>query len=428
MKYAFINGHILDGSEHMEVISHKVILTNNDKIESITDESTSRTGYQEVDLQGAFIMPGLINMHVHLPGSGKPKRKQKDSAKAAEMATRNKLFRHMSMKMCENYARMELMSGVTTIRTVGGLLDYDSQIRDKINRGELVGPRILTSNQAITVEGGHMAGSVARIVGNEKEARQAVDDLVEQHVDFIKLMITGGVMDATEKGGAGALKMPPEIIKAACDEAHRNNLIVAAHVESSEGVRVALENGVDSIEHGATCDEEIIDLFKEHHAFLTTTISPALPFALFDRKISHCNEIQQYNGKLVFDGIIDNAKKALANDIPVALGTDTACPYVTHYDMWRELIYFVKYCGVSPRYALHSATLGNAKLLNVGKITGSITAGKYADMIVTKINPLDDLTTLGNVTHVIMRGKLYKPDHIKKYAEVERQLNPFCKL
>ena len=131
---------------------------------------------------------------------------------------------------------------------------------------------------------------------------------------------------------------------------------------------------------------------------------------------------------MVFDGIIDNAKKALANNIPVALGTDTACPYVTHYDMWRELIYFVKYCGVSPRYALYSATLGNAKLLNVGKITGSITAGKYADMIVTKINPLDDLSTLSNVTHVIMRGKLYKPDYIKKYAEVERQLDPFCKL
>lgn len=105
--------------------------------------------------------------------------------------------------------------------------------------------------------------------------------------------------------------MPPEYVKAACDEAHSHGFIVAAHVESPEGVRVALENGVDTIEHGAKADDEIISLFKKRHAALITTLSPALPYALFDRSVSHATELSQYNGKVVFEGIIDCAENAL---------------------------------------------------------------------------------------------------------------------
>ena len=130
-------------------------------------------------------------------------------------------------------------------------------------------------------------------------------------------MITGGVLDAKEKGVPGELKMPPEMVKAVCDKAHQLGYKVAAHVESSEGVRVALENGVDSIEHGAKLDDEMLALFKEKKAFLCTTISPALPFALFDPSISNVSEIEKYNGELVFNGIIDCVKQALENDIPV---------------------------------------------------------------------------------------------------------------
>ena len=105
--------------------------------------------------------------------------------------------------------------------------------------------------------------------------------------------------------------MPAEYVKAACDEAHRLGLAVAAHVESPEGVRVALENGVDTIEHGAAADDDIIRLFKEKNAALITTLSPALPYALFDRSVSHATELSQYNGKIVFEGIIDCSKNAL---------------------------------------------------------------------------------------------------------------------
>ena len=146
-------------------------------------------------------------------------------------------------------------------------------------------------------------------------------------------MITGGVLDAEKKGEPGVLRMAPELVRAACDEAHRLGLPVAAHVESPQGVQVALENGVDTIEHGAKPTEEILRLFRERGSALVTTLSPAIPYALFDPAVSHCDEMGQYNGKIVFEGIVDCAKACLAAGIPVGLGTDTGCPFVTHYDM-----------------------------------------------------------------------------------------------
>ena len=165
-------------------------------------------------------------------------------------------------------------------------------------------------------------------------------------------MITGGVLDAKEKGVPGELKMSPDMVRAVCDKAHADGYIVSAHVESPEGVRVALENGVDSIEHGAKMDDAMIELFKERGAFLCTTISPALPYALFDRSITNATEVEQFNGNVVFEGIVDCSKKALANDIPVVLGNDVGCPWITQYDFWRELYYFHKYVGVSNAFAL----------------------------------------------------------------------------
>ena len=221
------------------------------------------------------------------------------------------------------------------------------------------------------------------------------------------------------------MKMPVEMIKVACEEAHKLGYLVAAHVESTEGVRIALENGVDSIEHGAKPDEEIIRLFKEKNAFLCTTLSPALPYALFDRSVSHASEIEQYNGEMVFNGIIDCAKAALENDIPIALGNDVGCPYITHYDFWRELVYFTKYVGVSNQYALYTATLRNAELAGISELTGSIEKGKEADLIVTSGNPLEDLTVLRDVKMVMARGTLIKEPKVNRMKECDEQLDKF---
>lgn len=426
MKVAYINGIILNGSEDMRPQKGMMILTEGEKIESVVPQTEKAPeGYQQVDLNGRYIMPGLINMHLHLPASGRPKKKEDDNVKKVRLLTGNALFRRIVRSMCERYAKTQLMSGVTTIRTMGGVLDVDSQIRDRIDQGKITGPRILAADMAVSVEGGHMAHSLAYAAHSQDEARSLVRKILKGRPDVIKLMITGGVLDAKAKGEPGELKMPAEYVKAACDEAHRAGLKVAAHVESTEGVRCALKNGVDTIEHGAVPDQEIIELFKERGACQIATISPALPFALFDRSISGVSEVAQYNGKIVFDGIIECARTCLENGIPVGLGTDTGCPYITHYDMWRELNYYHKYCGVSRAFALYTATKLNARLAGIGDVTGAIEEGKCADFVVIRENPLKDLQALRNIDMVVARGHIIRHPKVKKMPEVERQLDKF---
>lgn len=423
--YALKNGIILDGTKDMQPQKNKTVYISGKNIVDIRPDTDKLNGFQTIDLNGQYVLPGLINMHVHLPANGKPKEKPSDPKKAVKLITSCGMMRKVGIKMCEGYAKTELLSGVTTIRTVGGVADFDTIIRDAAAAGKILAPRVLASNMAVSVPGGHMAGSLAYEAKSAEEAVMYVEKIAEEKPDLIKLMITGGVMDAEVVGEPGVLRMQPELVRAACERAHALGMKVAAHVESPEGVRMALENGVDSIEHGAKPTEEILQLMKDRGAFQISTISPALPYALFDRNISHATYEQQENGKVVFDGIVSMAKACLAAGIPVGLGTDTGCPYITHYDMWRELHYFVKYCGVTPAFALYSATLLNAQLAGIGDRTGSIEKGKSADLIVCKENPLQSFSALRTLSMVVKEGYRIENPIVKKMPEAERELDKF---
>lgn len=425
MNYAFINGKILDGTKDMQVQSGLYILVQDGIITDIVPGTADLQNYNIIDLQGNYILPGLINMHVHLAGNGKPQKKQRDNEKLVHTIMGSSLTRKIAYKMVSGFAKDELLSGVTTIRTVGGLGDFDTRLRDEIEAGTKTGPRILAANQGISVPGGHMAGSVAIAAETVDDALSQLAKSEEEKVDLIKLMITGGVMDAKEKGVPGELKMSPEMVRAVCQKAHEDGYLVAAHVESPEGVRVALENGVDSIEHGAKLSDDMIKLFKERGAFLCTTISPALPYALFDRSVTNATEVEQYNGNVVFEGIIACAKAALEHDIPVVLGNDVGCPWITQYDFWRELYYFHKYVGVSNAFAIYTATRRSAELAGIGHITGSIEKGKSADMLVISGNPLEDLRALRHPEMVITRGTILNHPKIRKRKQVETELDKF---
>ena len=425
MNYAFINGKILDGTKDMQVQNGLYILVQDGIITDIVPGTADLQNYNIIDLQGNYILPGLINMHVHLAGNGKPQKKQRDNEKLVNTIMGSSLTRKIAYKMVSGFAKDELLSGVTTIRTVGGLGDFDTRLRDEIEAGTKTGPRILAANQGISVPGGHMAGSVAIAAETADDALSQLAKSEEEKVDLIKLMITGGVMDAKEKGVPGELKMSPEMVHAVCRKAHEEVYLVAAHVESPEGVRVALENGVDSIEHGAKLSDDMIKLFKERGAFLCTTISPALPYALFDRSVTNATEVEQYNGNVVFEGIIACAKAALEHDIPVVLGNDVGCPWITQYDFWRELYYFHKYVGVSNAFAIYTATRRSAELAGIGHITGSIEKGKSADMLVISGNPLEDLRALRYPEMVITRGTILNHPKIKKRKQVEAELDKF---
>jgi imidazolonepropionase-like amidohydrolase len=232
-------------------------------------------------------------------------------------------------------------------------------------------------------------------------------------------------------GEPGVLRMPVEVATAACKAAHEVGLPVMAHVESTEGVRAALEAGVDTIEHGAPLTPEILELYRgaagtqlEGRApSVTCTISPALPFVLLDPEKTHSTDTQKKNGDIVCSGIIESARAALEAGVKVGLGTDSSCPFVTQYDMWREVAYFAKYVGVSNAFALHTATQVNAELLGLGGETGTIECGKAADILVTRKNPLDDPCALREPMHVMCRGDLVRKLKVKRIPEVDAELD-----
>ena len=147
MKYAFCGGKLLDGTQEMQPREGLVLRTDGDRITDIVPEGTDLTGYEVVNLKGGYLMPGLINMHVHLAGSGKPQKKQRDNEKLVKTILSTGLTRKVAYGMVAGFAKDELFSGVTTIRTVGGLADFDTRLRDDIRAGRRVGPRILAANE-----------------------------------------------------------------------------------------------------------------------------------------------------------------------------------------------------------------------------------------------------------------------------------------
>lgn len=421
-KTAFINCNVLDGTKDMVLQENMTVIVEDKKIVSIEKSTEALAGCEVIDLEGRYLMPGLINLHVHLPGSGKPSNKAQ-KPKTVQMLMKNPISRAILRKMCTNYAKTQLLSGTTTIRTVGGLGDVDSTIRNKINSGEIIGPRMLVSNMAISVPGGHMAGVLAYPATSAENCRELIRKVADDKPDLIKLMVTGGVLDATVKGEPGVLRMPYEYVEACCDEAHKLGYPVAAHVESTEGVKVALKAGVDTIEHGALMDEENLALYKEKGASHICTISPGLPLAKLDPKLTGSTELTQFNGNIVLDGIISSAKVALENNIPVGLGTDSACPFITQYDMWREVYYFSKFVGVSNSFAIYTATLKNAEIIGLDKEIGSIEVDKYADMLIVDKNPLDDLKALRTPYMVVANGNVLKNPKVKKNPVIEEALD-----
>ncbi len=423
MKFALINGIILDGTENMSEQKDMTVLVEEDKITAIQSKTEKiPKGFRKIDLKGKYILPGLINMHCHMPGSGKPT-SSSAATNIADLCKRFKIVRNIAKKRVINAAKTEVNSGVTTLRSMGEVDYTDLEVRDMINKGKLEGPRMLVSGTGVSVPDGHAAGLFAYPAETVEDVERIIEENVKRGVDLIKIFVTGGVFDATAPGEPGVLRMSQELATACCEIAHKHGLKVASHTESTPGVLVDLKAGVDTVEHGAPMTDEIIELFKQTGASVPMTISPAIPIALITPMQPKMDEIKQLNSNVVYKGIVECAKQALANGIPVGLGTDTACPYVTHYDMWRELVYFVKDVGVTNNFALHTATQINARLLGIGDITGTLEVGKCADIIAVDSNPLEDISVLRNVRMVMTRGRLIKKPKVKHLKFVDKELD-----
>lgn len=429
--FVFRNATVLDGTAEMKPRAGQAVVVEKGRIAAMgpTAEVAALADAREIDLDGAYLLPGLINMHVHLCGSGRPT--SAGDAGALMKRLDNPLGRAIVRKLLRKSAQQQLASGVTTVRGAGDPLYGDIAVRDGFNSGRHVGPRLIAPGTGVTVPGGHGAGLFAQIAETPEAAAELVREIAAHGADVVKIFVTGGVFDAEKVGEPGVLRMSEGVARAACEAAHRLGLPVMAHVESTEGVRVALRAGVDTIEHGAPMTPEIVDLYRGgsdaqlagRAPSVTCTISPALPFVKLSPEKTHSTEVQQVNGKIVCDGIIQSAREALDAGIPVGLGTDSSCPFVTQYDMWREVAYFAKYVGVDNAFALHTATAVNARLLGLGDETGTIEVGKSADLIVVDANPLDDLAALRSVRHVMCRGEYVERPKVKRIAELDEELD-----
>ncbi|TXT62890.1 MAG: Amidohydrolase (modular protein) [Promethearchaeota archaeon] len=430
--YALINCTIIDGNKDSEPISEGVILIQNTtesddgvsgRIIGIGRESTITipSDYKKIDLKGMFVLPGLINAHCHLTGSGKPTFLVKLSDKWLYRIIRildTPLGRILLKRMMKKNALNALHAGVTTMKTMSDPIYMDLEVRDEINEGNIIGPRLLCSGKGICVTGGH-GGAMAYLADSVPEIRKAVRKNLREKVDFIKILSTGGVMDAERVGEAGRPQMTIEEIETACIEAHRGNLLIASHCESTEGIEEALKGGVDSIEHGAEIKDSQIQLFKNNsrslrgYTYLVPTISAGMGLASLPKEETKITAVKQQNAVLIEEGMIKGLQKAYKEGIRIGVGTDASVPYSLHYHLWKELMYFIRYTGMSNQEAIYYATKNNAELLGIEEETGSIEEGKFADLIVVNTNPLESIDALATIEHVFIKGYFIQNPKIK---------------
>ena len=436
---AFINCNIIDGKLESAILKDGIILIQNQVDEEsgnnigtiafvgTKDDGTIPDDYKVIDLEGKYILPGLINAHCHLTGSGKPMKIMNLSDEMMEFGAKlmkKRLIKHFLYRMIKKNAFNALNAGVTTLRAMSDPEYLDVKLRKAINEGKVLGPRLIVAGKGICITGGH-GGPMAYIADSVPEIRKAIRKNLRNEVDFIKILSTGGVMDARKVGEAGRPQMTVEEIETACQEAHRANLLVATHCESTEGLKEALKGGVDTIEHGAEIPDDLVEQLKNNpkslrgYTALIPTVSAGMGLATLPPEETKITHVKFQNAILVEKGLIQGLRKAYETGIVLGLGTDASVPYSTHYGVWKELKYYLKYTDMSAQEAIYCATLGNAKIIGIEHITGSIEKGKSADMIVVKENPLEYINTLENVEKIIIRGKLISTPKVKKVKNLK---------
>ncbi|WP_208560074.1 metal-dependent hydrolase family protein [Marinilactibacillus kalidii] len=398
-------------------------------------ETINHQNYEIIDCEGSYVLPGLINAHSHLFSSGKPMSASfgEGTINFGYRLLKTTIGQSILRKIMDKHAQIQLQSGTTTIRSVGEFFYQDVKLREIYAKDEKIGPSLLVSGFFLSITGGHGAPYLALESDSPWEGRKNVRKSIKQGVDWIKICATGGVTDARRIGEAGALQFTEEEITAICEEAHKVGVKVAAHVESTEGVRISLRGGVDTIEHGAPMDEEIIQLYNHNpkslrgYTSLIPTFQAGAPFAFLAKEESGLNEIAYQNGKMVYEHSIESARQAIENDIAIGMGNDASMKFVTHYDFWRELAHFVDHANLSTWHALDIATRQNAKIIGVDHVVGSIEVGKKADIIVLSENPVEDIKALTKISKVFKNGKLVQRKKVRKYPELDQLLDKILK-
>ncbi len=388
--------------------SEKTIIISDTKIKSIENgyKEASNDDIKIYDLKSKVVLPGLIDFHVHMESQsgGQDRYVRRFQDNKADVAFRSSVI-----------AKKTLMSGFTTVRDVGGS-GVNISLRNAINNGIIPGPRIFTSGKTIATTGGHGdrtngfrddlvddPGPEQGVVNSIADARKAVRYRYKNGADLIKITATGGVMSLARNGQNP--QFTEEVIREIVKTADDYGMHVAAHAHGDEGMFRAVNAGVTTIEHGSIMADRTMRLMKEKQTYLVPTISAGEHVAKMAKIPGYYPEI--IIPKALEVGVQNKAttKKAYEMGVPIAFGTDAGV--FPHGDNAGEFVY-MKEIGIPAEYSLNSATITNAKLLNMENLLGQLKEGFYADIIAVDESPLENIATLENVIFVMKDGKVYK--------------------
>ncbi len=387
-----------------KVLEEMTIVIEKNKITDVLKGYQNGSGTDKIiDLKKHTVMPGLIDMHVHLSEETSKTRYTDEFT----LNTEDYAYRSV------NYAQKTLMAGFTTVRDLGGSIIIG--MRNAINQGYLVGPRIYAAGNAIATTGGHadptngvnhliMGDPDAKqgVINGADEARKAVRQRYKEGSDVIKITATGGVL-SNAKDGVGA-QFTEDEVKAVVETAKDYGFKVAAHAHGAEGMKRAVKVGVSSIEHGTFMDDETMALMKKYGTYYVPTITAG-------KSVADSAKIPNYYPPLVVPKALATGPKiqatfakAYKEGVKIAFGTDAGV--FAHGKNYMEFIYMTE-VGMPPIEAIKAATFYAADLLGEANL-GSIEKGKWADVVAVKGDPLKDITLMKNISFIMKDGKVYK--------------------
>ncbi len=399
-------GKLVD-TKNGKILSEKTIVVSGEKIISVENGfvQPQNSGDSLIDLRNMTVLPGLTDMHVHLESETNPQ-------KYLETFTFNEADYAFNSV---GFAKTTLLAGFTTVRELGGS-GVNIALRNAINSGKIVGPRIFTSGKSLATTGGHAdptnsfnrrlvgdPGPKEGVVNSVEDATKAVRQRYKNGADLIKITATGGVLSVAKSSSNP--QFSEEEIKAITQAAKDYGFHVAAHAHGDEGMQRAIRGGVTTIEHGTLMSEETMDLMKKHNVYLVPTITAG-------KEVSEKAEIENYYPALVVPKareigpkIQNTFGKAYKRGVPIAFGTDAGV--FEHGKNGMEFGYMVE-AGMPAMEAIQSATITPARILNMESETGQIAPGFFADIIAVKEDPTKNIKTMEEVIFVMKEGKVYK--------------------
>lgn len=395
-----------------QMLDHPVIVIRGNKIESVGSGAPTPAGARVLDLGGATVLPGFIDVHTHLTidaGSGGYEGLGVSVPRSALTGAKN--------------ARLTLLAGFTTVRNVGAEGYSDVALRDAIAAGDVPGPRMQVSGPPLGITGGHCDSNLLapEFHFSAEGAADGVDavvhkvrEVIKYGADVVKFCASGGVFS---KGDNPRLEQySPAEMQALIAEAHRLGRKVATHAHSAISIRDAVIAGVDSVEHGIFLDEEGIRLMKQHHTFLVPTSYPLFWFEEHAPRMNLPPWVRE-KAAIIIPAAKQNMRSAFASGVRVALGTDAGVyPHGENGGEFRSMVTL----GLSPVQALQAGTINAAELMGWSDRIGSVSAGKLADLVAVSANPVADVRVLQHVQFVMKDGVVYKNDLVQGAAAAQR--------